>query len=380
MNAAPGIAIVAGEPSGDRLGAGLIKAIRARRPETAFYGMAGTEMAAAGCEPLAHIDQLSVMGLSEVARSYFRLRRLRDSLAARIVVRQPRVVVGIDVPDFNFGLEKIAKAAGIPTVHYVCPQAWAWRSGRAKRMPRIADRWLAVLPFEPAFFANFGVDVEFVGHPLADDISLEADRAAARRQLGLGEQASVLALMPGSRRQEIDRLMPAFAQAARNLVQDDGMFQHLVVGVARPEHEASLRAELRGFPATFSVGHSATVLTAADLAVVASGTVTLEALFCKTPTIVAYRLAGVSYHIMKRMIRVPNIALSNIIAGQELAPELVQDQVSAENIIKLANNWYEDEAAQGRYRDAAFDIHSSMRRDASERAADAVLRLADERG
>ena len=371
---APSIALVAGEPSGDRLGAGLINALKARDPKIRFFGMAGTRMIDAGCEAIAHIEELSVMGLSEVARSYFRLRRLRARLGDEILKRRPDVVIGIDVPDFNFGLERRLKKSGVITAHYVCPQAWAWRKGRAKQMPEIADLWLALLPFEPAFFSRFGVATEFVGHPLADEIPLQPDQVKARERLGLDPGRPVLALLPGSRKQEISRLLPIFARTARAVAAARQGLQ-LVAGLASDTHRELLPPHFAADEITVACEASTDVLTSADVAIVASGTVTLEALFCRTPAVVAYRLAPLSYHIIRHMVEVKNIALSNIVAGHELVPELVQSQVTEASLIEAVNGWLDDPHKTRQYRSEAQRIHEDMRRDASGEAAQCIMRL-----
>ncbi len=376
---APRIAIIAGEPSGDRLGGALIEAIRERAPGARFFGMRGPHMAAAGCEALADIEELSVMGLVEVLRSYPRLLRLRRRLVERIVALAPDAVVGIDVPDFNLGLERRVRARGIATVHYVCPQAWAWRPGRARRLAQSADRLLALLPFEPAFFDRYGVTTEFVGHPLADALPLEPARAAARQVLDIAAERTVIALMPGSRGQEMSRLAAPFAAAAALLRRERPGIEF--IACAAREHDAGrLREAFRGLPCRVFSGRSGEVLSAADVALAASGTVTLEALLCATPVVVGYRLAPLSYHIIRRMVRIPRIALPNILTGEDLVPELLQQAMTPAALAAAAAAWLDDEARCAAYRARSREIHRTLRRDAAACAARSVLELAGHAG
>ena len=375
---APLIAIVAGEASGDSLGAALIHALRARCPAARFIGMAGPAMLEAGCVALAHIDQLSVMGLVEVLRAYPRLRRLRNELGTRLLAAQPSVFVGIDVPDFNLGLARRLKRGGVPTVHYVCPQAWAWRPGRARHLSTAVDRLLALLPFEEAFFASHGVACRFVGHPLADTLTLDPDRAAARSELGIAAGPPLVALLPGSRRQEVERLAPAFAAGVAALQRARGELA-VVACAAHDGQLAGLRSAIgKAAPALkvdYLAGRARQLMSAADVTLVASGTATLEALLCRTPMVVGYRLAPLSYHIIRRMIAIPRIALPNILAAEELVPELIQDALTPAAIRDALAAWLDDAARRARYRARARELHESLRVGAAARAADAVLEL-----
>lgn len=370
------IGIVAGESSGDRLGAALIGALRVVRPEVRVVGMAGPRMLAAGCAPLAHIDELSVMGLVEVLRSYPRLLQLRRRLGDALLAAGIDAVVGIDVPDFNLGLERRLKRAGVATVHWVCPQAWAWRPGRAGSLAPVVDRLLALFPFEPAFFAERGVQTEFVGHPLADELPLEPPRAASRAALGIPGEATVLALMPGSRSQELARLLEPFLAAARLLRQRRPRL-HLVLCTAREDHAARARAALDGVPCTVVWARSHEVLAAADVALLASGTVSLESLLCGTPMVVGYRLAPLSYHIIRRMVSIPRIALPNILAGREVVPELLQADMTPAALAAAVEGWLDDTPRRERFVQLSRELHHELRRDAAARAAAAVLQLAE---
>jgi len=370
------IALVAGEASGDRLGAELMRALAAERPGVRCFGMAGPAMRAAGCAALARSEELSVMGLVEVVASYPRLYRLRARLVEAIVAARPAALVGIDVPDFNLGLERRVKAHGIRTVHYVCPQIWAWRPGRAASLHRAADRLLAVLPFEPEFFTRHGVATTFVGHPLADSLPLLPDRAATRAALGLPAEATLLAVMPGSRDHELARLLPDFIACARRLHARHPALR-AVFCVAHAGQLAPLAAALAAgapelAPHVFH-GQSHQVLTACDVALVASGTVTLEALLCATPMVVAYRLSPISYPIIRRMVKIPHVALPNILAGEALVPELLQDAITPLALCAAIEQWLEQPLRRAAFVDTSRRLHAELRGDAARRAARAVL-------
>lgn len=372
------IGLVAGEPSGDRLGAALINALKARDPGIQCSGMTGPKMRQAGCDSIADIEQLSVMGVAEVLKSYPRLRRLRNQLGEYFERTRPDVVVGIDVPDFNLGLEQRLKRSGIATVHYVCPQAWAWRPQRARKIRHSCDRLLALLPFEPEFFARYGVTTDFVGHPLADQIPLEPDRAQARGALGLPAGGTVMALMPGSRSQELDRLLSPFCAAA-NLAQQALPGLQVIICVARERDRHRAEQALGATSGRVYVARSQDVLTAADVAIVASGTVSLEAFFCATPTVVGYRLAPLSYHIIKRMVSIDKIALPNLLTGLELMPELIQDQLTPKALADAALAWLADADRRARYHQTSRQWHHQLRLDAGARAAEVVLELCKQR-
>lgn len=370
--------MVAGEASGDRLAARLIEALRGFAPHARFEGMAGPEMIAAGCTPLAHVDELSVMGLAEVVRQYPRLRRLRARLLAHFLATRPDVFVGIDVPDFTLGIAARLKSAGIATAHLVCPQVWAWRPGRARRLSRAVDQLLALLPFEPAFFEPYGVPTTFVGHPLADELPAAPDRAAARAALGLEGPGPIVAVMPGSRTQELQRLADIFLDGAVRL-QRARPDVRLVACAAREAQLPALRElpAARGAPdlRLFS-GCASAVLTAADVAVVASGTVSLEALLCGTPMVVGYRLAPLSYLIISRMVSIPHIAMPNILAGRALVPELIQHDLDPESVCGALGAWLDDDGRRASFLGESRHIHAALRQGAAVNAARAVLRLA----
>lgn len=336
----PLFALVAGEDSGDQLGADLIEALRARFPDARFAGVGGPRMRAGGFDAWHDIAELSVMGLAEVLRHLPRLLRLRKSLAERLTALKPDVFIGIDAPDFNLGLEKRLKQAGIRTVHYVSPSIWAWRENRARKIGESADRVLCLFPMEPAIYAKHGVDARFVGHPLADRFSLVPDRDAARKAIGLDTEAPVLAVLPGSRLSEIHRLGSIFLDAARRVTaQMPGL--RIVIPAAnegcRLELEKLLRNSESGGQVTSPVlldGQAHRAMVAADVVLLASGTAALEAMLAKRPMVVGYRIAPFTHAVVKGlgMLKTNVYSLPNVLAGRTLAPELMQGDCTPERL------------------------------------------------
>jgi len=362
----PRIALVAGEVSGDYLGAGLIAALRERHPLCRFEGVGGERMRAAGLDVWYPMELLSVMGLVEVVRHLPSLLALRRNLVERWLAEPPDVFIGIDAPDFNLGLERRLKQAGIPTVHYVSPTVWAWRQGRVRLIRRAVDRMLSIFPFEAAFFERHAVPVTFVGHPLADEIDLIAPVPDARE---------TLAVLPGSRMSEIRALGPVFIDTARWLIARRPGLQ-VVIPCATPAIRQALEALLAARDAGGAIrlfdGQARECLARARIALVASGTASLEAMLLKRPTVVAYRVAPVTAWLARRMIKVPHIAMPNLIAGQRLIPEHVQEQVTAERLGGDLLALLQDEERQRQLQEAFSAIHESLRLDASRRAAEAV--------
>jgi lipid-A-disaccharide synthase len=372
------VGILAGEPSGDRLAAGLIEAIRRRVPQARFTGMAGPRMVAAGCEARFSIDQLSVVGFVEVLRQYPRLRRLRADVVRSFLDDRPDVFIGVDVPDFVLGVETRLRAAGIRTAHLVSPTVWAWRPGRVATVARAADLLLCIFPFEPAYYQGLDLRCEFIGHPLADEFPLDIDRAAQRARLGLSADARLLALLPGSRRQELRLCTRAFLEAAARVVARAPSIQvHCAPLDARAE--AFIEAErARWTPQLALVQHagaSRELLCAADCALITSGTTTVEALLAKCPAVVAYRMNWASYLIARALVRTPHIAMANIIAGRELFPEFVQGAVQPAPMADAVLGWLDDTERARTLRASCSALHAEMRRGAADRAAEAVLDL-----
>ena len=366
------IALVAGEASGDILGAGLMRALKAQHPAVEFIGVGGPLMQAEGLVSYFPMERLSVMGLVEV------LGRLRELLARRklliqtLIEEKPDVFIGIDAPDFTLTIELKLRQAGIKTVHYVSPSVWAWRQKRVLKIREGCDLMLTLLPFEARFYEEKGVPVRFVGHTLADTIPLEADRAAARAELGL-PAGPLVALMPGSRGGEVGRLASVFFDAAERLqALKPGI--RFVLPCASPQRRAQIETLLEGrnLPLTLLDGQSHLALAACDAVLIASGTATLEALLYKRPMVVAYRLAPLTFWILKRMVKSPYISLPNLLAQRLLVPELLQDDATPEALAKTLLPLIDGGEEQTRGFD---DIHRTLRRDASNQAADAVLTL-----
>lgn len=366
------IALVAGEASGDILGAGLMRALKAQHPAVEFIGVGGPLMQAEGLTSYFPMERLSVMGLVEV------LGRLRELLARRklliqtLIEEKPDVFIGIDAPDFTLNIELKLRQAGIKTVHYVSPSVWAWRQKRVLKIREGCDLMLTLLPFEARFYEEKGVPVRFVGHTLADTIPLQADRAAARAELGLPD-GPLVALMPGSRGGEVGRLAAVFFDAAERLqALKPGV--RFVLPCASPQRRAQIETLLdgRNLPVTLLDGQSHLALAACDAVLIASGTATLEALLYKRPMVVAYRLAPLTFWILKRMVKSPYISLPNLLAQRLLVPELLQDDATPEALAQTLLPLIDGGEEQTRGFD---DIHRTLRRDASNQAADAVLTL-----
>ena len=371
------VALVAGEASGDILGAGLMQALRERHPEVEFIGVGGARMQAQGLVSEFPMERLAVMGLVEVLGRLRELLRRRKDLIRNLILARPDVFIGIDAPDFNLGLELQLRRAGIRTVHYVSPSVWAWRQKRVLKIKQACDLMLALFPFEAKFYEEHGVPVRFVGHPLANTIPLEADRAAARAQLGLPADAQVVALLPGSRGGEVGKLGALFLDTAERLLQQRPGLR-FVLPCASPERRAQLEQLLqdRQLPLQLLDGQSHEALAACDAVLIASGTATLEALLYKRPMVVAYKVAPLTYAILKRLVKSPYISLPNLLAGRLLAPELIQDAATPEALAQHLLPLLDDGSAQTESFDA---IHRALRQDASAQAAEAVLALVEKR-
>jgi lipid-A-disaccharide synthase len=374
------IALVAGEASGDSLGAALIEALKHRFPGAQFAGVAGPRMKAAGCTAWFDSEQLAVMGLTEVLRHLPRLLQLRSSLQQRILDWRPDVFIGVDFKEFNLGLARRLKKQGLRTVQYVSPQVWAWRPGRARTMGEAVDLILCLFPFEPGFYREYGVRAAFVGHPLADQIPMQMDRAAARAELGLPADARVLALLPGSRRGEVEQLAEPFASAAELLA---ARYAGLVcvapmVTPALRDLFAARCANLAPRAAVRMLdGQARLALAAADVVLVASGTATLEAALCKRPMVVAYRLGAVTAFLLRRLglVKVRHFSQPNLLAGKELVPEFFQEQASPGNLADALSRWLEHPQEVARVQDEFAKIHATLKRGGAERAAAEIAEL-----
>lgn len=376
--------MVAGEASGDLLAAHLIAALKARRPGLNFFGIGGPRMTAQGFEALFPSESLAVRGYAEALRHYRRISGLRRTLAKRLLDERPALFIGVDSPDFNLDLERQLKDAGIPTVHYVSPSIWAWRGWRIRRIARSVSHLLAMFPFEPSLYEKAGVPVTYVGHPLADMIPLEPDKNGARIELRLPAAARVIAMLPGSRRSELQYMADLFVQTARRLLQDLPN-AHFVFPTASRETRELLEAALRrhranALPLTLLFGHSHEALAAADLALVASGTATLEAALFKTPMVIAYRQSPVTWALIRHMVYVSHMGLPNILAGEGFVPEFVQDKATPGALANALLDLVHDPKAQRAQVEKFRQIHASLRQDTAEKAASAVLRVLDGAG
>jgi lipid-A-disaccharide synthase len=372
------VGLVAGETSGDTLGAALIAALRARVPDVQFFGMAGPRMVAAGCESWASSDQLGVMGLVEVLTHLPRLWSLRRSLIRRFLEARPDVVVGIDVPDFNLGLEKQLKRRGLRTVQYVSPQVWAWRQGRVSTIGQSVDLVLCLLPFETEFYGQHGVRAEFVGHPLADQIPLQIDREGARRALGIDIAARVVALLPGSRMGEVERLGADFIGAAAWIAAREPGTRFVAPMASSRVRESfeKQRGRIAGAPAIEVLdGQAQRALAAADGVIVASGTATLETTLSKRPMVVAYRLGAITAFLLKRLglVKVPYFSQPNLLLGRRRVPEFFQDDVSPAALGAALLKQIEDPAQVAELQREFLGVHEVLRRGGADRAAAAIL-------
>jgi lipid-A-disaccharide synthase len=370
------VGLVAGETSGDTLGAALIAAIRARVPDAQFFGMAGPKMVAAGCEAWASSDELGVMGLVEVITHLPRLWSLRRSLIRRFLEARPDVVVGIDVPDFNLGLEKQLKRGGLRTVQYVSPQVWAWRQGRVKTIGESVDLVLCLLPFETEFYGQHGVKAEFVGHPLADQIPLQIDREGARKALGLEPAARVVALLPGSRMGEVERLGADFIGAAAWIAAREPATKFVAPMASKRVRESfeKQRARVAGAPAIEVLdGQAQRALAAADGVIVASGTATLETTLSKRPMVVAYRLGAITAWLVRRLVKVPFFSQPNLLLGRGRVPEFFQDAVTPAALGASLLKQIEDPAQVAGLQREFLGVHEVLRRGGADKAAAAIL-------
>ncbi len=372
------IALVAGEASGDLLGADLIAQLKLRHPDAQFAGIGGDGMRAAGLEAWFDASELAVMGLTEVLRHLPRLLKLRGALRQQLLDWQPDVFIGIDAPDFNLGVEKWLKQRGVRTVHYVSPSVWAWREKRAQKIGQSADLVLCLFPMEPAIYARHGIDARYVGHPMADALPLTPDRAAARTHLGLSPNAPVLAVLPGSRLGEIGRLAEPFIEAAR-LVAEQVPHLQVVIPAANAACRVALEPLLAATPfpsprPQLLDRQAREAMVASDVVLLASGTATLEAMLAKRAMVVGYKVAPLSAWIARtlRLLKVKRFALPNVLADEDLAPELMQEDCTPDRLSAAVLRWLHDPAAVDALQSRYLQLHEQLRQDASARAADAV--------
>jgi lipid-A-disaccharide synthase len=385
MSAPLRVGLVAGEASGDTLGADLIHALRRLVPDAQFFGIAGPKMHRAGCEVWEPAESLAVMGLFEIVRHLPRLLRLRARVRTLFLAARPDVFVGIDSPEFNLRLARDLRVAGIPTVQYVSPQVWAWRQSRARSIHESVDAVLCLLPFEKRFYDAHGMRAEFVGHPLADAIPMTPDRPSARRALGIDANARLVALLPGSRRGEVARLAEEFAATARWLAAQRPELKFIAPMATAVVREIFSQALARHAPAVdvrLIEGQAQTALIAADVVMVASGTASLEAALCKRPMVVVYRLGALTAWVLRRLSLVkskffaqPNLLADRCVVGEYFQEEIIPESIGAELLM-----WLDDAERRTALEVEFARIHADLRRDAGLRAAQAILELVKSRG
>lgn len=373
------IAIVAGEISGDRLGAGLIRAIKQTHPDADFVGIGGEAMIKEGCRSLFSLDQLSVMGLVEVLGQYRSLRAIQHQLIQEFTHNPPDVFVGIDYKEFNLSLSAKLKAQGIKTVQYVSPQIWAWRPWRVKRIAKQVDQILSVLPFEPAYYDGHDVKVDFIGHPLADAIPLETDDTGIRRKLHLDPDVKVIALLPGSRKKEWEYHMRLFLDVAVwcQTRRPDTQF---LIALVNDRAEAAFKTSLESYaepPKNLRplIGQAQDVISASNVVLCVSGTATLEIMLLKRPMVIAYRMAWLTYQIAKHLVKLPYIGLPSLLAGKKTAPEFIQEAATVPALGQALFDWIDNQQETQNTMQLYDQIHREMRKNADETAAKVVLEL-----
>ncbi|MDP2828073.1 MAG: lipid-A-disaccharide synthase [Sulfuricellaceae bacterium] len=371
------IGIVAGEASGDLLGSHLVAALRTRLPHAEFVGIGGPKMQAAGVHSLFPMEKLAVRGYLEVLRHFPEILGIRRKLKRTFLQNPPDLFIGVDAPDFNLGLERALKTGGIPTIHYVSPSVWAWRRERVKTIARSVSHILALFPFEPEIYRQAGVPVTYVGHPTADATPDKPDREAARATLRLPHDATVVALLPGSRQSELHYLADLFLQVAEKIHAERPDIQFLVPLVSRETRalfDAALyRRGANNLPLTILFGHAGAALTACNVALVASGTATLEAALLKRPMVITYRLSKLSAFLMRRKRYLPYVGLPNILAGRFVVPELLQEEATPEKLSQALLNLLADGQAQAEMIQEFERMHTALRQNTAERACEAVL-------
>ena len=377
------VGMVAGEASGDLLGAHLIGALKARRRAMMFAGIGGPRMIAQGFESHYPMEKLSVRGYAEALRNYVEIMGIRRRLARAMLRERPDLFIGVDSGDFNLGLERRLREAGIPTVHYVSPSIWAWRGWRIKKIARAVSRILVMFPFEKPLYEKAGVPVTYVGHPLADVIPQHPKKEEAREQLRLPAGKLIVALLPGSRRSELHYMASAFVLAAhrfRQEIHDAHFVCPMVTRATRDMFERAVHEHQRtDLPLTLLFGHSHEALAAADMALVASGTASLETALFKTPMVIAYRQSALSSRLMRSMLYLPYVGMPNILAGERLVPELLQDEATPAALAAALVALWRDKAARERQVTRFHEFHHLLRQNTADKAADAVLGMLEER-
>ncbi len=371
---APSFAMVAGEASGDMLAGLLLQGLRQRWPQANAHGIGGPRMAEQGFEAWWPHERLAVRGYVEVLRHYRGIVAMRRELCARLLANPPAVFVGVDAPDFNLDLERQLLLKGVPTVHFVCPSVWAWRANRLEKIRQSVRHMLCIFPFEPALLSAHGIASTYVGHPFAATIPMHPDKAAARQQLNLPQQATVVSLLPGSRASEIDQLAPVFLQAAAWLQkrEPDLHFVLPTFAALRPRLQACIDRWGGNLSLTVTEAGSHLALAACDVSLVASGTATLEAALFKRPMVIAYRMNPLSWQIMRRQKLQPWVGLPNILAAEFLVPEFLQDQAKPEALGQAVLDWLNQAQRVAHLQQRFVDMHHSLLRDTAQLATDAI--------
>ncbi|NHC05734.1 lipid-A-disaccharide synthase [Azonexus fungiphilus] len=372
------IAMVAGEASGDLLGGHLIAALKQQLPDAVFYGIGGPRMQSQGMECWWPMGKLSVMGYWDALKHYRDIAGIRRQLKKRLLDLRPDIFIGIDAPDFNLGLETALKSAGVPTIHYVSPSIWAWRGGRIHKIGRAVRRVLALFPMEPPLYEKAGIPVTYVGHPMADSIPLETSRQAVREKLALPRDYPIIALLPGSRRGELETMGELFVQTAKlireRFLPEAVFVVPLATRETRLQFEAAIyRQQAADIPFRLLFGHAQDAVGAADVALIASGTATLEAALIKRPMVITYKIAKFSYWLMKRMAYLPYVGLPNVLCGRFVVPELLQHEATPENLAEALVKLYEDKEGAKAIEAAFTDLHLQLRQNTAEKAARAVV-------
>lgn len=377
------IFLTACEPSGDRLGAAIIKALQEKLPNARFVGVAGPLMREAGCEALLQQEELAIMGLVEVLKHLPHLLKARKKVTEQALSLKPNIYIGIDAPDFNLTVETQLKTAGIKTVHVNSPTIWAWRKGRIKKIKRAVNLMLTLFPFETKIYDEHQLSAQYIGHPLADEIPLASQKISARKQLGLSEDAKILALMPGSRATEIKYLAPIFCEAAK-ICADKIPGLKILIPMINERRADQLKAIFNSRPGLLrctrndeikvSIGNAHQVLEASDAVLIASGTATLEAMLCKTPMIVSYKTDALSAWIAKKLIKIPHVSLPNILAEKALVPEFLQEHATVENLSAACLKLLQTDPSTEQL--SEFEkLHQALRKNAATQAAEAIIKL-----
>ena len=378
MNSSKRFALVAGETSGDLLAGLLLGGVRQRWPDLKSFGIGGSQMAAQGFEAWWPSEKLAVRGYVEVLRHYREIVGIRTQLQQRLLsTDRPDVFIGVDAPDFNLDLEANLKADGVRTVHFVCPSIWAWRADRVEKIRRSADHVLCIFPFEPELLARHDIPATYVGHPLANVIPLEPDRAAARLALGLREEDTVVAILPGSRASEVQYLAEVFFEAASRLRSARPGIRFVVPAVPalRERIEAAARSAGLGAELQVIAGQSHTALAACDVTLIASGTATLEAALFKRPMVIAYNMNWLSWQIMRRKQLQPWVGLPNILCGDFVVPELLQEAATPEALAQGVLDWLDAPERIGALQQRFTTLHHTLRRDTAQLATDAIEKV-----